>query len=146
MNIVEFCRFAFLSFQLVQRLTKFHIYLYDMVVNASNTMKTYTKLQKACPNENSKPFSPLLSIEAIVSERRDLVQSWNKSLHFLFEHVQSSIENLNKSLTDEVSEEICLNSKYSAGSERCTQIDQHIPGFVEEFGFSLDKILSRVER
>jgi len=98
-----------------------------MVINATNTQKTYTKLQNACPNPHEKPFSPIISLSPITNERREFVIQWNESLHFMLDQLQSSIDNLNTSLTQQIINDICLNSNYAVKSNRCTQIDQHTP-------------------
>lgn len=99
-----------------------------MVVNATNTRKTYTQLQNSCPNSNGKPFSPILSLSPIISERRELVTKWNETIHWMLDQLQTSIDNLNTSLTQQIITDICSNSNYAVKSERCTQIDQHMPG------------------
>jgi hypothetical protein len=99
-----------------------------MVVNATNTEHTYIKLQNTCPNPNGKPFSRILSLPPIITERRELVTKWNESLHLLLDQFQISIDKLNISLTQQIITEICSNPNYSAKSNRCTQIDQHRPG------------------
>jgi hypothetical protein len=121
-----------LSSQLVERLAKVHIYLYDMVINATNTQHTYTELQAACPHKNSKPFSSIQSLQPITSERRELVAKWNNSLHSLLGELQGSISRLNVNLTEQVMTDICSNTNYATKSHRCTQIDQHTPGYVED--------------
>jgi hypothetical protein len=98
-----------------------------MVVNATNTQKTYMKLQTACPNEHEKPFSPIISLSPIPNERPELVNERNESLHFMLNQLQSSIDNLNTSLTQQIITDICSNSNYAVKSNRCTQIDQHTP-------------------
>jgi hypothetical protein len=99
-----------------------------MVVNATNARTTYTQLQNACPSPNEKPFSRIVSLSPIISERRELVRKWNESLHWMLDQLQTSIENLNTSLTQQIITDICSNSDYAVKSNRCTQIDQHMPG------------------
>jgi hypothetical protein len=98
-----------------------------MVINATNTRQTYMKLLNACPNPHGKPFSPIISVSPITNERREFVIKWNESLHLMLDQLQSSIDNLNTSLTQQIINDICLNSKYAVKSNRCTQIDQHTP-------------------
>jgi len=98
-----------------------------MVINLTNTRQTYMILQKACPNPHEKPFSPIISLSPITSERRELVIERNESLHSMLDQLQSSIDNLNTSLTQQIITDICLNSNYAVKSNRCTQIDQHTP-------------------
>jgi hypothetical protein len=98
-----------------------------MVVNATNTRQTYTKLQKMCPNSDEKPFSPILSLPPIPNERAGLVNERNESLHSMLDRLQSSIDNLNTSLTQQIITNICSNSNYAVKSNRCTHIDQHTP-------------------
>jgi hypothetical protein len=99
-----------------------------MVVNVTNTRQTYIKLQHACPNSNGKSFSPILSLTPISSEPRERVTKWNISLHSMLDQLQSSIDNLNLTLTQQIITDICSNSNYAVKSNRCTQIDQHTPG------------------
>jgi hypothetical protein len=117
-------KYLILSFKLVERLSKLHIYLYDMVVNVTNSRYIYTQLQTACPNVNAKSFSPILSLPPVTTERRELVSQWNRSLHFLLKQLQSSIDNLLIKLTQQISKEICSNPNFAAKSNRCTQIDK----------------------
>jgi hypothetical protein len=98
-----------------------------MVVNATNTRKTYIKLQTSCPNLHEKPFSPIISLSPIVTERREFVTQWNDSLHVMLDQLQLSIDNLNTSLIQQIITDICMNSNYAVKSNRCTQIDQHTP-------------------
>jgi len=114
----------FFSFKLVERLSKLHIYLYDMVVNATNSRDIYTQLQIACPNSNVKPFSPILSLPPAITERRELVFQWNRSLHFVLKQLQSSIDDLNIKLTQQIIIDICSNSNFAVKSNQCTQIDK----------------------
>ena len=116
----------------MERLAKVHIYLYDMVINATNTRHTYMELQAACPHKNSKPFSSIQSLQPITSERWEIVTKWNSSLHALLDELQGSISRLNVSLTEQVTTDICSNTNYATKSQRCTQIDQHTPGYVED--------------
>jgi hypothetical protein len=95
-----------------------------MVVNASNSRYIYTQLQTACPNLYAKPFSPIISLPPAITERRELVSQWNRSLHFLLKQLQSSIDNLAVKLTQQISKDICSNSKYATKSNQCTQIDK----------------------
>ena len=99
-----------------------------MVVNATNSRQTYTQLQTACPNPNSKAYSPLLSVEPITSEPRELANQWNRALRSLLDELQRSINSLNVNLTHDVSLHICSNRNYAVKSDRCTRIDQHTPG------------------
>ncbi|CAF3419703.1 unnamed protein product [Rotaria socialis] len=117
-----------IELKVVDRLSKLHIYLYDMVVNATNTEKTYRQLQNACANTNKKPFQPIVSLPPITSERRERVKEWNVSLYFMLDQLQSSIINLNTSLTQQIAANICSNTHYAVKSSRCIQIDQHTPG------------------
>ncbi|CAF1674619.1 unnamed protein product, partial [Adineta ricciae] len=110
--------------KLVERLSKLHIYLYDMVVKAINSRQIYIQLQKACPDPNAKLFSPLLSLPPTISERRELVYQWNRSLHFVLKQLQSSIDTLYIHLTEKIITDICSNSNYAVKSNRCTQIDK----------------------
>jgi hypothetical protein len=119
-----FSRFIVCCLQLVERLSKLHIYLYDMVVNATNTRQTYTQMQTACPHVNAKPFSPILSLSPIANQRREFVSNWNRSLHILFEQLHTSVDNLNLRLTQNVLTDICSNTNYAVQSKSCTQIDQ----------------------
>jgi len=116
--------FVRFSFKLVERLSKLHIYLYDMVVNATNSRDIYTQLQIACPNSNVKPFSPILSLPPAITERRELVFQWNRSLHFVLKQLQSSIDDLNIKLTQQIIIDICSNSNFAVKSNQCTQIDK----------------------
>jgi hypothetical protein len=86
------------------------------------------QLQNACPNPNEKSFTPIRSLSPIVNERRELVTKWNKSLHLMLDQLQSSVDNLNITLTQQIITDICSNSNYAVKSSRCTQIDQHTPG------------------
>ncbi len=95
-----------------------------MVVNATNSRHIYTQLQSACPNPNIKPFSPILSLPATITERRELVLKWNRSLHFLFKQLQSSIDSLYIKFSQQIMTDICSNSDYAAKSNQCTQIDK----------------------
>lgn len=99
-----------------------------MVVNATNNRNTYDQLQKTCPNSNMKSFEPIISLAAITSERREQVKKWNMSLHFMLDNLKVSIGNLNKTLTQQVTNNICSNPHYAVKSTRCIQIDQHAPG------------------
>jgi hypothetical protein len=132
--------FATFSLKLVERLSRLHIYFYDMVVNATNTQHTYTQLQTTCPHANGKPFTPIVSLPPIASERRELVSNWNRSLQFILSQVQSSIDNLNLRLTQQISTEICANPNYASQSNRCTQIDKRTTRYVERFEISCDLI------
>ncbi len=114
----------FLLSKLIERLSKLHIYFYDMVVNATNSRHIYTQLQSACPNRNVKPFSPILSLPPTINERRELVYRWNRSIHFLLKQIPSSIENLYMQFTQQIITDICSNPKYAAKSNQCTQIDK----------------------
>jgi hypothetical protein len=116
--------FVRFSFKLVERLSKLHIYLYDMVVNATNSRDIYTQLHIACPNSNVKPFSPILSLPPAITERRELVFQWNRSLHFVLKQLQSSIDDLNIKLTQQIIIDICSNSNFAVKSNQCTQIDK----------------------
>ncbi|CAF2721693.1 unnamed protein product [Rotaria sp. Silwood2] len=127
-NIIKQIQESVVELKAVERLSKLHIYLYDMVVNATNTRQTYHQLQNACPNSNEKPFKAIVSLSPIASERRELVKNWNVSLHFMLDQLQSSIANLNTSLTQQITTNICSNTNYAVKSSRCTQIDQHAPG------------------
>lgn len=98
-----------------------------MVINVTNTRKTYTQLQKFCPHKDEKLFTPLLSVLPTLNERREFVTQWNISLHSMLNKLQTSIDNLNTSLTQPIITNICLNSNYAVKSNRCTQIDQHTP-------------------
>ena len=98
-----------------------------MVVNAINNQSTYTKLQKKCPHSHQKSFSPILSLSPITSERREFVMQWNISLHSMLDQLQSSIDNLNTNLTQQITTDFCSNSNYPVKSTRCIQIDQHTP-------------------
>ncbi|CAF3776556.1 unnamed protein product [Rotaria sp. Silwood1] len=131
-NIIKQIQESVIELKLVERLSKLHIYLYDMVVNATNTRQTYHQLQNACPNSNEKPYQPIVSLSPITSERRELVRNWNISLHFMLDQLQSSIAYLNTNLTQQIMTNICSNSNYAVKSSRCIQIDQHMPeGFMQ---------------
>ena len=108
----------------MERLSKLHIYFYDMVVNATNDRQIHMKLQAACPNPNEKAFSPIRSLSPIISERPELVIQRNQSLHILLNQLQSSINNLQPDLTQQIIADICSNSNYAVKSIRCTQVDQ----------------------
>ena len=95
-----------------------------MVVNATNSRNIYSQLQTACPNKNAKSFSPILSLPPTITERRELVFQWNKSLHLSLKQLQSSIDNLYIQITQRTSKDICSNSNYAVKSNRCTQIDK----------------------
>ena len=95
-----------------------------MVVKAINSRQIYTQLQKACSDPNAKSFSPLLSLPPTISERRELVYQWNRSLHFILKQLQSSIDTLHIHLTEKIITDICSNSNYAVKSNRCTQIDK----------------------
>lgn len=114
-------------FKLVERLAKVHIYLYDMVVNTTNSRRMYTELQTACPNSNVKPFSPIRSLPPIHNERRQLVSQWNISLHYLLKRIQSAVDHLNTKLTHKLMQGICSKSNYASKSDQCTQIDKQTP-------------------
>ncbi len=116
--------FSLFFLKLVERLSKLHIYFYDMIVNATNSRHIYTQLKTACPNPNVKSFSPILSLPPTINERRELVLKWNRSLHFLFQQLQSSIDDLDMKFTQQIITDICSNSKYAVKSNRCTQIDK----------------------
>jgi hypothetical protein len=98
-----------------------------MVINVTNTRKTYTALQSDCPNEHEKVFTPIISLSPATNERREFVTQWNTSLHSMLDKLQSSIDKLNTSLTQQIINDICMNSNYAVKSNRCTQIDQHTP-------------------
>jgi len=95
-----------------------------MVVNATNSQRIYTQLQTACPNLNMKSFSPILSLPPTINERRELVSRWNRSLHYLLRQLHSSIDNLDIQFTQQITIDICSNSKYAVKSNQCTQIDE----------------------
>jgi hypothetical protein len=95
-----------------------------MVVNATNSRDIYTQLHIACPNSNVKPFSPILSLPPAITERRELVFQWNRSLHFVLKQLQSSIDDLNIKLTQQIIIDICSNSNFAVKSNQCTQIDK----------------------
>jgi hypothetical protein len=97
-----------------------------MVVNATNNRRIYTQFQTACPNPNVKSFSPILSLPPTINERREIVTRWNRSLHYLFKQLYSSIENLDITFTQQIITDICSNSKYAVKSNQCTQIDKQI--------------------
>jgi hypothetical protein len=97
-----------------------------MVVNATNSLHIYTQLRSASPNPSSKSFSPILSLPPTTNERRDLVHRWNRSLHFLFKQLHSSIDNLYTYFTQQIITDICSNSKYAEKSYQCTQIDKQM--------------------
>ena len=127
-HILEQIQQATNELKLIERFGKFHIYIYDMVVNATNTEQTYVQLQRSCPNNNSKPFSRIRSIQAITSERRDLIQQWDHSLEALITNLKEALETLNENLEEYTEKEICSNTKYAIKSSQCTKIDQHTPG------------------
>jgi hypothetical protein len=95
-----------------------------MVVNVTNTRRIYTQLQSACQDPNAKPFSPILSLPPITTERRELVLKWNRSLHVLLNQLQFAIDNINMRLVHRIGTDICSNSNYTVKSNRCTQIDK----------------------
>ncbi|CAF1209765.1 unnamed protein product [Rotaria sordida] len=123
-DIIKEIEHAVIELKLVEHLAKLHIYLYDMVVNASNSRHIYVELQNACSNENTKSFSPILSLPPTITERRELVFQWNRSLHFVLKRTQSSMDSLNTKFTKKLITGICSNSKYAIKSDRCTQIDK----------------------
>ena len=98
-----------------------------MVVNVTNTRHIYTQLQTACPHDEAKGFNPIRSLPPIINERRELVQAWNRSLHFIFHQLKSSIDNLHLRLSQQIMTDICSNINYAVKSSRCTQIDQQKP-------------------
>ena len=98
-----------------------------MVVNLSNSEQIYKKLKHACPDPNRKEFSPIRSLSPTINERHDIVIQWNNTLHATLSRLQLSIENLNESLPTRIIKDICSSSNYAVKSERCTQIDQHMP-------------------
>ena len=98
-----------------------------MVVNATNDRQIHMKLQTACPNPNEKPFSPIRSLSPVINERPELVTQRNQSLHILLNQLQSSINNLQADLTQQIITDICSNSNYAVKSNRCTRIDQSMP-------------------
>ncbi|CAF1392447.1 unnamed protein product [Rotaria sordida] len=126
-TVIKQIQDSVIELKVVERLSKLHIYLYDMVVNVINTRQIYHQLQNACPNSNEKSFQPIVSLSPITSERRELVKKWNVSLHFMLDQLQSSITNLNTSLTQQITTNICSKPNYAVKSSRCTQIDQHVP-------------------
>jgi wobble nucleotide-excising tRNase len=95
-----------------------------MVVNATNSRRIYTQLQTACPNSNLKSFSPILSLPPTINERRELVSRWNRSLHYLLRQLHSSIDTLDMKFIQQITTDICSNSKYAIKSNQCTQIDK----------------------
>lgn len=97
-----------------------------MVVNATNSRRIYTEFQNTCPNSNIKPFSPILSLPPTINERRESVLRWNRSIHYLFKQLYSSMENLDMKLIQQIITDICSNPKYAVKSNQCTQINQEI--------------------
>jgi hypothetical protein len=98
-----------------------------MIINVTNTPQTYKKLQTLCPNSNEKLFSPIISLSPIINEPSELINQRNNSLHFMLNQLQTSIDNLNRSLIEQIIIDICSNSTYAVKSKQCTQIDQHTP-------------------
>ncbi|CAF2076559.1 unnamed protein product [Rotaria magnacalcarata] len=130
-DILEEMEQAVIELKLVERLAKLHIYLYDMAVNATNSRQIYMELQTACPNQYVKSFSPIISLSPTITERRELVFQWNKSLHVLLKRTHSSIHNLETKLTKKLMTGICSNPKYVSKSDGCTQIDKQIINLVQ---------------
>ena len=116
----------FFLLKLVERLSKLHIYFYDMVVNATNTRRIYTQFENACPNANIKSFSPIISLPPTINERREIVSRWNRSIHSLFKQLYSSIETLDMRLTQQITTDICSNPKYAVQSNECTHINKQM--------------------
>ncbi|UJR14879.1 hypothetical protein I4U23_001863 [Adineta vaga] len=130
--VIQDIEHAIIELKLVERLSKLHIYLYDMVVKAINSRHIYTQLQKTCPDPNGKPFSPILSLPPTIIESPELVYQWNRSLHFLLKQLQSSIDTLSLRYTQQIITDICSNSNYAVKSNRCTQIDkQNTNNFIQ---------------
>ncbi|CAF1103955.1 unnamed protein product [Adineta steineri] len=123
-TIVQDIERSVIELKLVERLSKLHIYLYDMVVKAINSRHIYTQLQNACPNSDDKPFTPILSLPPTINERRELVVKWNRSLHFLFKQLHLSIDNLYLKFTQQIITDICSNPNYASRSNQCTQINK----------------------
>ncbi|UJR31829.1 hypothetical protein I4U23_019306 [Adineta vaga] len=126
-NVIKEIQESIVELKLVERLSKLHIYLYDMAINTANSEKIYRKLKDACPDPNRKAFSPILSLPPTISERHEIILKWNDTLHATLEHLQMSIGSLNESLPKRIINDICLNSNYAVKSSRCTSIDQHMP-------------------
>lgn len=94
-----------------------------MIINVTNSQKTYTKLQRLCPHKFEKNYQRLQSINPIRSERVDIVHQWNNSLYSMLDEIQSSLSNLQANLTQQVSKHICSNSHYAVQSMHCTHIE-----------------------
>ncbi|CAF4777399.1 unnamed protein product [Rotaria sp. Silwood1] len=130
-DIIKEIEKAAIELKLVEHLAKLHIYLYDMVVNATNNRYLYMEFQAACPNKNMKSFSPILSLPPTMTERRELVFQWNRSLHFLLKRTQSSMNNLDTKFTRKLTTGICSNSIYASKSDRCTRIDKQTTNVIQ---------------
>ncbi|CAF3803762.1 unnamed protein product [Adineta steineri] len=143
-NVIKQIQESVIELKLVERLSKLHIYLYDMVINATNNRLTYTQLQNTCSNPKEKPYSPILSLPPIISERRELVTKWNESLHSMLNQLQTSINNLNSTLMQHIITNICSNSNYAVKSNRCTQIDQHTPGDFSQWPLPISELQTQI--
>ncbi|CAF3401563.1 unnamed protein product [Rotaria socialis] len=130
-DILEEMEQIVIELKLVERLAKLHIYLYDMVVNTTNSRQIYMELHMACPNQYVKSFSPIISLPPAITERRELVFQWNKSLHVLLKRTHSSIHNLEAKFTKKLMTGICSNAKYVSKSDGCTQIDKQIINLIQ---------------
>lgn len=97
-----------------------------MVINAANKPQTYAQLKLACPDANRKPFAPITAISPTTNERHELVALWNTSIHAELDVLQMTIDSLNESLTQQVSQGVCMEPRYASKSDRCTPIDPHM--------------------
>ncbi|CAF1308428.1 unnamed protein product, partial [Didymodactylos carnosus] len=113
---------SIIELKLLERLSKLHIYLYDMVVNATNNVQTYKRLQIECPNEKSREFTRIETLPPVMNERQDLVYKWNTSVHRVINNLYHNLENLNVTL-EQAQLGICKNIKYATESSECSSIN-----------------------
>ena len=113
--------------QFVERLGKFHIYLYDLIVNATRNSRYFQHLETNCPNSLAKISSTFRTFPPIPTERREFLFHSNRSLHFIYHQLKSSIENLHIRLSQQIISDVCSNEIYALKSNRCTQIDPKRP-------------------
>lgn len=124
-SIIKEIEQAVIELKLVERLSKLHIYFYDMIVNASNSRRLYGQIQRFCPNKNMKTFSPILSLPPTIVERREVVTRWNRTIHSLFKQLHLTLENLEHYSKEKISFELCSNPAYASKSQFCTENKNH---------------------
>ncbi|CAF1285980.1 unnamed protein product, partial [Didymodactylos carnosus] len=120
--ILQEMQSSIIELNLLERLSKLHIYLYDMVANAINNAQTYKQLQSECPNGNSRQFAPINSLPPVMNERQELVNKWNTSIHRIVNDLSSNLENLNITL-ESAQLDICKNIRYATKSNDCSKIN-----------------------